>query len=98
MMTELSGKGSSVGLGRVGAGRDVPSLSGPVGVNKLARLAQKLVGVRTEVVTLGLDEVGGNVLRPEDRIRSRLRAICSVIPGKKTVPVTCSRRRRQEQS
>ena len=33
-------------------------MAGPVGVDELARLREKLVGVSTEVVTLGLDQIG----------------------------------------
>ena len=33
-------------------------MTGPVGVDELAGLCEQLVGVGTEVVTLGLDQVG----------------------------------------
>ena len=33
-------------------------MAGPVGVNKLAWFGEKLIGVCTEVVPLGLDQVG----------------------------------------
>lgn len=36
----------------------VTAVTGPVGVHKIARIAQQLVGVRAEVVTLGLDQIG----------------------------------------
>ena len=45
-------------LGVVGGRGDVSTMACPVGVDELARLGEELVGVGTEVVTLGLDEVG----------------------------------------
>lgn len=33
-------------------------MTGPVGVHKIARIVQQLVGVRAKVVTLGLDQIG----------------------------------------
>ena len=39
-------------------------MSSPVGVDKGTWLAQQFVGVGTKVVTLGLNEVGGEGLQP----------------------------------
>lgn len=35
-------------------------MAGPVGVDELAGLGEKLVGVCTKVVTLSLDQIGGH--------------------------------------
>ena len=45
-------------LNIVGSRRHVSTVSGPVGVHEIARLGEKLVGVRAEVVALGLNEIG----------------------------------------
>lgn len=56
-------------LGLVGRGRDVAATAGPVDVNVLAlgvlvagKLGLDVEGVGTEVITLGLEKVGGEVL------------------------------------
>eukprot|EP00754_Rhynchopus_humris_P042950 Rhum_TRINITY_DN286_c0_g1::Rhum_TRINITY_DN286_c0_g1_i1::g.658::m.658 len=58
-------------------GRNVTALARPVGVVPLARLVHELVGVRTEVVTLGLQQVGrkpgGAVAVPEGEGRRQRR-------------------------
>ena len=61
--SSLCGRGS----GRVGGGGDVSSVAGPVGVDEGARVGQQLVGVCPEVVTLGLDQIGWNLLRSRGR-------------------------------
>ena len=48
----------------VGGGRHIASMAGPVGVDELAWLGEKLVGVCTKVVTLSLNEVGRDTSRP----------------------------------
>ena len=45
------------GCGHVAAG------ARPVGVHELARVVQQFVGVGTEVISLGLDQVGGQPVR-----------------------------------
>ena len=42
-------------------------MAGPVGVDVLAWLSEELIGVGTEVVTLGLDEIGRNTGGPVGR-------------------------------
>merc|ERR1712142_1222362 len=51
-------------LGVVGGGGYVAADTGPVGVHKDTGVVQSLVGVRTKVVPLCLDQVGGDSLRP----------------------------------
>ena len=60
----------------VGRRGNVASMTGPVGVDELARLSEELVSVSTKVVALSLDEVGGYTSRPswEERERERDRA------------------------
>ena len=48
----------------VGRRGHVASMTGPVGVDELAGLSEKLVGVSTKVVALSLDEVSGYTSRP----------------------------------
>lgn len=54
-------------LGGVGGGGHVAPGAGPVGVHELAGRRQQLVRVRAEVVALRLDQVGGKLLRPEQK-------------------------------
>ncbi len=46
-------------------------MASPVSVDKLAWLSEKLVGVGTEVVTLGLDQVSRHTLAPTRRERGQ---------------------------
>lgn len=57
MYTELMSK-EGVCLCKVGSGGDVAAATGPVGVDPLVT-GQGLVGVGTEVISLGLEQVGG---------------------------------------
>lgn len=50
--------GSKMKLCRVGVRRDAPSLSSPVCVHERPWIADQLVGMRPEVVSLSLNEVG----------------------------------------
>ena len=54
---------SNLKSGGVGWGGDVAAVAGPVGVYELPRAREQLVGVGSEVVSLGLDQVGRNFLR-----------------------------------
>ena len=58
-------------LGGVGGGGHVAPRASPVGVHELAGRRQQLVRVRAEVVALRLDQVGGKLLRPEQKYLSR---------------------------
>ena len=42
-------------------------MTSPVGVDKLARFSEQLIGVGTKVVTLGLDQVGRDTLAPTSK-------------------------------
>ena len=66
--------GRSECLGGVGGGGHVAPRAGPVGVHELAGRRQQLVRVRPEVVALRLDQVGGKLLRPEQKYLSRRRS------------------------
>ncbi len=44
-------------------------MTSPVGVDKLARFSEQLIGVGTKVVTLGLDQVGRDTLAPTSKER-----------------------------
>ena len=61
-------------LGGVGGGGHVAPRASPVGVHELAGRRQQLVRVRAEVVALRLDQVGGKLLRPEQKYLSRRRS------------------------
>ena len=50
--------------GVVGRSRHVASVPSPVGVDEFAWIAEQLVRVGSEVISLGLDEVGWDMLRP----------------------------------
>lgn len=57
-------------------GGDVTAVAGPVGVEVLVpRPVDSLVGVGTEIVTLGLDEVGGKSLAPVGVVESEGRRV-----------------------
>lgn len=63
-------------LSIVCAGRNIPSVTGPVGVDKFAWGRQKLIGVGTEVITLGLNEIGWSTFRAEAVKEGQGRAEC----------------------
>ena len=50
--------------GVVGGGGDVPSVAGPVGVDKRAWVSEQLVRVSAKVVSLRLDQIGRHCGRP----------------------------------
>lgn len=46
-------------LSIIGRGANVSTVSGPVGMDELARGGQSLVRMGAEVISLGLQEIGG---------------------------------------